>query len=381
MKKRYDHLILGAGIYGLYAARLLGRRGANVAVVEHDGGPFQRASYINQARVHHGYHYPRSVSTARKTAMYYRRFNSDFPFAMNGDFRKVYAISSVNSLTNSEQFKRFCDYVGIPAVEINPSRYFNPQYIESAFETEEKAFDPFAVRDFLMEGIAGLKNVEFFPGRRISTVERGGGDYAIVFEGGGEEGGGGERLTIETPSVVSATYASTNQILRSFGFQHIRIKYEICEVILVDVEGALKEAGITVMDGQFFSIMPFGLAGKHSLTSVAFTPHLVSYDTLPTFACQEINRKCTPVNLENCNPCPARPKTAWNYMSQLARKYLKDDSSFSYSSSLYAIKPILAAAELDDSRPTVIRRLSESPSFISVLGGKINTLYDLDEAL
>lgn len=373
MKKRYDHLIFGAGIYGLYSARLLGKRGSTVAVVEHDGGPFQRASYVNQARVHHGYHYPRSVSTAMKTARYYRRFSTEFPFAINRGFKKIYAVSSVNSLTNSVQFRRFCDYVGIPAVEINPSLYFNPQYIEAAFETEEYAFDPFAVRDFLMEGIGGLKNVELFPSRRVSSVEKGGGVFSVSFEGGD--------LSIEAPSIISATYASTNQLLKRFGFQPMKIKYEICEVILVDVLGFLKDAGLTVMDGQFFSIMPFGLSGRHSLTSVAFTPHLVSYDTLPTFACQEINRMCTPENLENCNPCPARPKTAWNYMSQLARKFLREDTLISYSSSLFAIKPILTAAELDDSRPTVIRRLSESPSFVSVLAGKINTLYDLDEAL
>jgi hypothetical protein len=68
-------------------------------------------------------------------------------------------------------------------------------------------------------------------------------------------------------------------------------------------------------------------------------------------------------------------------MRQLAMKYLRDDAGIRYGSSLFAIKPILTAAELDDSRPTVIRRLSEGPSFVSVLSGKINTVYDLDEVL
>ena len=43
------------------------------------------------------------------------------------------------------------------------------------------------------------------------------------------------------------------------------------------------------MDGPFFSVMPFGKTGMHSLTSVTFTPHLTSYDLLPTFKCQEKN--------------------------------------------------------------------------------------------
>jgi len=41
----------------------------------------------------------------------------------------------------------------------------------------------------------------------------------------------------------------------------------------------------------------------------------------------------------------------------------------------------LQASEIDDSRPTVVRQYSEEPRFISVLSGKINTVYDLDEVL
>lgn len=370
---RFDYIILGAGIYGLYAARLLGRKGLSVLVAEYEDGPFQRASWINQARVHNGYHYPRSVSTARKTAMYYQRFNDEFSFAINRSFKKIYAISAVNSLCNAAQFKKFCEYVGIPAVEINPELYFNRQYVEAAFETEEFAFDPFMIRDFLMSGVKETGNVEFIFSARLTGIEKKNGLYALVFNGG--------QTRAEAPAVLNATYASINQLLARFGFAPVKIKYEICEVIMVDVDARLAGAGLTVMDGQFFSVMPFGLIGKHSLTSVAFTPHLSSYDTLPVFECQDVNPECTPMQLANCNTCPARPKTAFPYMAQLAKKYLSDGTKMKYDSSLFAIKPILLAAELDDSRPTMVMRLTEEPSFTSVLSGKINTVYDLEEAL
>src|SRR5205823_13871240 len=73
-----DFLILGAGIYGLYAARMLARKGLRIVVVECDAEGFLRASSINQARVHNGYHYPRSCSTAIKTAQYFDRFSREF---------------------------------------------------------------------------------------------------------------------------------------------------------------------------------------------------------------------------------------------------------------------------------------------------------------
>ena len=54
---------------------------------------------------------------------------------------------------------------------------------------------------------------------------------------------------------------------------------------------------------------------------------------------------------------------------------------FTYRESLFSMKPILKTTEIDDSRPTVIRTFSKEPYFISVLSGKINTVYDLDEVL
>lgn len=68
-------------------------------------------------------------------------------------------------------------------------------------------------------------------------------------------------------------------------------------------------------------------------------------------------------------------------MSSLARKYIRDDYEFHYKKSLFSMKPILMSSEIDDSRPTVIRTYSEKPTFVAVLSGKINTIFDLDEIL
>ena len=134
------------------------------------------------------------------------------------------------------------------------------------------------------------------------------------------------------------------------------------------------------MDGPFFSIMPFGLTGQHSLTSVTFTPHVTCYEDYPEFSCQK-GADCTPGQLGNCNTCPNRPGSAWPYMSHLADKYLKEEYAYTYDRSLFSMKPILRSSEVDDSRPTAIRVNTQEPTFISVLSGKINTVYDLDEYL
>ena len=160
-----------------------------------------------------------------------------------------------------------------------------------------------------------------------------------------------------------------------------KVKYEIAEISLCKVTKNIEKSGITVMDGPFFSVMPFGLTGFHSLSAVHHTPHKTCNSYLPSFDCQSINLKCTENTLENCNLCIAKPKTAWDPMNQLAMKYLKDGINMDYIKSLYAVKPILKSSEISDSRPTIIKEFSQNPTFISVLSGKFNTMYDLDEIL
>lgn len=369
----FDKIIIGAGLYGLYSALHCGKKNQKILVLEHDDEAFKRATYINQARVHQGYHYPRSLSTALKSAGYFARFNRDFDFCINRAFKKIYATSRQYSWSSGEQFKKFCAAADIPCEELNPNRFFKADMCDGAFLTREYTYDAKILRDFYLEKLSELKNVQIRYSARIQKIEKSSDAYKVVLADGEE---------FESGFLLNATYAATNQINRMLNFEPFKIKYELCEIILCDTNEKLSEYGFTVMDGPFFSIMPFGKTGIHSLTSVTFTPHATSFDEVPTFDCQKKSGDfCSQTQLGNCNDCPAKPATAFPYMSSLARKYLKDEYEFSYKGSLFSMKPILKASEIDDSRPTVVRVFSKKPTFVSVLSGKINTVYDLDEVL
>ncbi|MBQ8592226.1 MAG: FAD-binding oxidoreductase [Lachnospiraceae bacterium] len=369
----YDKIIIGAGLYGLYAALFCAKREENVLVLEHDDEPFKRATYINQARVHMGYHYPRSLSTAMKSAGYFERFHDDFGFCINKEFDKVYATSAQMSWTNAEQFQKFCNSAGIHCEGLSPDSYFKEGMCDGAFMTREYTYDAMILKEYYIKELAKFSNVTIQYGARIKHIEKQEDKYVVTMQ---------NDTAYATGFLLNATYASTNQILEMLGFEKFRIKYELCEIILCEVSDKLKDVGITVMDGPFFSIMPFGKTGYHSLTSVTFTPHETSYDYLPSFECQvKSDGYCSSRQLGNCNDCKVKPQTAWDYMSRLARKYLKDEYAFSYKGSLYSMKPILKASEVDDSRPTIVKQFSEDPVFVSVFSGKINTVYDLDEVL
>lgn len=379
MSRQYDKIIIGAGLYGLYAADFCAKRGQHVLVLEYDSAPFKRATYINQARVHMGYHYPRSLTTAVKSAGYFRRFVEDFGFCIHDKFEQIYATSDQFSWTSAEQFQEFCRAGGIKCEEVAVSRYFKPGMCDGAFLTEEYTYDAKILQKYYEDRLKENANVDMQFGARIQRIVKQDKSFLVELSGG---------ESFHAPYVLNATYASVNQIidkLEGIEKELFGIKYELCEIILCTPSEALKNTGITVMDGPFFSIMPFGKTGLHSLTAVTFTPHVTSYDAKPVFSCQRgtehLDVPCTPDNLGNCSECPHKPDSAWPYMSHLADKYLKPEYAYSYVESLYSMKPILKSSEVDDSRPTAIRVMSREPVFVSVLSGKINTVYDLDEYL
>lgn len=374
---KYDKIIIGAGLYGLYAAKKSIEKGEKVLVIEKDKAPFMRATYINQARVHMGYHYPRSLTTAMKSAGYFKRFLDDYSFCIHTSFDQVYATSADFSWTDRAQFIDFCNAAGIYCKEVPVSEYFKDKMCDGAYLTKEYTYDAFVLRDYFLDYFKDKKDAEFIYDAEIEEIYKDEDEFHVSLKKDGN------LVTHETPYILNATYASVNQIInktKGIDTECFKIKYELCEIILCKPSDILKNVGITVMDGPFFSIMPFGLTPYHSLTSVTFTPHVTSYDSTPTFECQK-GTSCTSESLFNCNECPNKPKSAWPYMSHLADKYLKEEYAYEYEKSLFSMKPILKSSEVDDSRPTAIKVASNKPTFISVLSGKINTVYDLDEYL
>ena len=372
-EKKYDKIIIGAGIYGMYAAKRTLEKNSNekVLILEVENTYFNRGSYINQARLHNGYHYPRSYSTASKSAKYFDRFYNDFKEGINDNFKKVYAVATDYSWANGEQFKKFCDNLNLLCDEIPKENFFNPHTIDKAFLTKEYSFDAKKIGDKLYRESRAL-GCNFKFEAKITSIKKEKDIFIVQLEDGSE---------YFTPFILNATYAGINKIHDLLGFEYLPIKYEFCEVILCEVSDNIKNVGLTVMDGPFFSVMPFGLTGYHSITTVSRTPHFTSYDHLPPYDCSGDEKLHTKEHRKGCIHCGIYPETAFQEMVQTAKKYLSENIEIKYVKSLFTIKPILVASEIDDSRPTIIRQYSENPDFYTVFSGKINTMYDLDEIL
>lgn len=366
--QKVDCIIIGAGIFGLYAASLLVKKGKKVAIVDKSTTPFSRASAINQARVHNGYHYPRSYDTAEKVAYYYSRFIKDFDFAINNSFKQIYAIASSGSKTSAKDFVNFCERVNIPLKKINADQYFKRGSVEDAFLAQECSFDFMKIRDFLVDKVK--TSTHCYYGASIQSVEKRNPTYVVALDNG---------VCLSAPFVINASYAGINEIIDKFNYQLFDLKYELCEMVLCEVPKEFKNLGITVMDGDFFSIIPFGNQNFHVLTSVGYTPHCVSYDKTPNFIDKTDRSICKVHSVNSCVVCSQNLKSAWQEMYELSQVFLEPNFRIKYKYSKFEIKAVLTASEDDDSRPTIIKQHTTNPTFISILSGKISTIYDLEK--
>ena len=84
----------------------------------------------------------------------------------------------------------------------------------------------------------------------------------------------GSDALLNSQLVFNCTYSGLNQFKGDFPGTQTDLKHEITEMALVKVPPVLQDLGITVMDGPFFSMMPFPARGLHTLSHVRYTPHL-----------------------------------------------------------------------------------------------------------
>ena len=249
----YDKIIFGAGLYGLYAAQKCGAAGQRVLVLERDPGPFMRATYINQARVHMGYHYPRSYSTAIKSAHYFERFCEDYAFCLHTQFDQVYATSAHFSWTNAAEFRQFCRAAGIRCDDVAPSRYFNPGMCDGAFLTTEYTYDAQVLKNWFLAELEKLPNVEVLYSRRPDAIVEKGGCWQVT---------AGD-LTAEAPFLLNATYAGVNDVHALLGLPPFQIKRG-CDFDVLTI--AFNE-GDSIAKGFHYR----GIVGEHGSEGLAIS--------------------------------------------------------------------------------------------------------------
>jgi glycine/D-amino acid oxidase-like deaminating enzyme len=362
-----DAVIIGGGFYGsaiaIYLAKTRGLR--RVVLLEREPELLLRASYNNQARVHNGYHYPRSYTTAFRSRVNLPRFVREWPQAVTKDFVQLYAIGRRNSKVSARQFERFCHEIGAKIKSAEPSlnQLFEPRLIEEVFLVEEYAFDSTRLAAWAVEELRSA-GVEVHYSTRALAISRSPADKCLTVAIQSKSGGAS---SITCRYVFNCTYSGLNQFSGDFLGTQTSLKQEVTEMALMQAPDVLKEIGVTVMDGAFFSMMPFPARGLHTLSHVRYTPHFSWKDEHGADPYKKLDEYDRATRVDR--------------MVRDAGRYLPAVLDAKYVDSLFEVKTVLVKNEGNDGRPILFEKHAELPGCYSVLGGKIDNIYDVLEKL
>ena len=373
----FDVILIGGGFYGCSIAAFLARHGYKCLIIEREAELMLRASLVNQARLHNGYHYPRSYRTALRSRVNLPVFREVFPEAVFDDFRALYAIARHGSMVSAAHFRRFCNIVGMEARPAGREhgRLFDNRLIEAVFEVVEPVFNWAALRDRLIHDLLDLQIETQMERTVVSVNVKSDPRIQIACESG-------EVFTANW--VFNCTYADLghvrlNDSLRGvpravdrFGLYH-----QIAEVALFEPPAPLRNLGVTIMDGPFLSTLPFPSRGLHSLTHVQYTHHYKwdegqntpwgAFDTPPTEVLD--NYLESRGGRYRCSQFP--------FMIRDARRFLPILDGVPLVDTLFDVKTLLTRTSVDASRPILFHRHGDLPGFISVLGGKVDNIFDI----
>lgn len=361
-----DAVIIGGGFYGAAIALYLSRqRGLKrILLIEREPALLMRASYNNQARVHNGYHYPRSFTTAYRSRVNLPKFVRDWPLAVKQDFSKLYAIARRNSKVTAKQFERFCREIGADFRPADSSlrTLFEPRLVEDVYLVEEYAFDAVQLANWAERELKE-SGVPIHYQTQVTAILKG---AQVPLQVVAEAKQGGQEV-INCRYVFNCTYSGLNQFKGDFPGVTARLKQEVTEMLLMQMPASLDGLGITMMDGPFFSVMPFPARGLHTLSHVRYTPHLHWNDQQGIDPYEKLRHYAQDSRVDR--------------MLRDAGRYIPEILKAKHIDSLFEIKTVLQKNECDDGRPILFEKHVELPGCYSVLGGKIDNIYDVLETL
>jgi len=250
-----------------------------------------------------------------------------------------------------------CGEIGAPleAADASIRRWFEKRLVEDVFVVQEPTFDAEKLAQLVLRELE-ISGIELLLETRVSGVERskdGRLSTRIITDGG--------TSTLDSELVFNCAYSGISQVSRMPRDSSV-CRHEIAELVLVEVPKELKAVGITVMDGPFFSLLPFPSRGLHTLSHVRHTPHLSFVDMSDDDPYERLSLYSKNSQFER--------------MRRDAARYVPVLAQLERIESLFEVKTVLLQNENDDGRPILFQEDEELSKLYTVMGGKIDNVYD-----
>lgn len=342
--------VVGCGIFGAMTALRLSERGAVVTVFERQDAPLRGASFNNQNRLHLGFHYPRDDETARQCIRGFQRFRDEFSECVLGNFTNAYFIAADGSAVTPDQYVAFCHRMGLEHTPVNPANFSPPvEQVALGVTCDEVVYDCGILRDLVLDRLTRASIRPHFA-QTVTRIVRDGARFLV------EVGG---RIDGPFDAVVNCTYADVNRLTEQLGHVVPKRQYEYTMVPILEWDR--EPVGITVMDGPFMTVLPFGCTGRFLLYHVAHTV-VERYigDQMPD---AWLNPASAPSSRIDAQALFERMRdTCCTFVPELKNARL--------SGFLQGPRIVLANRENTDARPSIIQRHEDR--YISVFTGKID---------
>ena len=325
-------LVVGGGIFGTTASVALATSGFNVTLHEELDSIMKCASDINQYRLHRGYHYPRSKSTAQECLDGLKSFKRKYGASVvNGNVNHFYAISSRDSMVSKEEYLKFLYEMGL---EYNVNEPFNGT--DLTVEVGEELFDSEKLRVQVTQKMKGA-GVNVVLNKHTTKEDFDDYDYVVI-----------------------ATYAKINELLD----ESVQYQYEVVEKPVVKLPKEYKNKSVVVMDGPFMCLDPYK-DGYHVLGHVEHAIHSTNVGDYPMVLNKHI------VGYLN-NGVIHNPKvTKINKFIEAGMEFFEDFDKLEHIGSMFTVRTVLAHRDHDDARPTIVTQ--EAHNVYTIFSGKIGT--------
>lgn len=342
--------VVGCGVFGAVAALRLAEEGYRVTVFERNRQPLAQASFNNQNRLHLGFHYPRDRTTAEQCIRGYERFRKEFSECVVTDFPNGYFVAEEDSAVTPQEYLDFCDGVGLSYELVEPARYSPPVTgVSLGMLTEEAVIDCAHLRDMLRRRLdASGATVRF--GTDVQAVEARGERFAVRT---------GEGVTAVFDAVVNCTFSDTNRLTRQLGLPAPDRQYEYTAVFVVDWDHP--PVGVTVMDGKFTTLLPFGRSGK-------FLLYHVEHSVLERVTAGVAPSEWRDPDFGTLDH--AGLEARFDRVREEATRFVPSLRTARLHDVLHGPRVVLARRDDTDARPSMVE--SPGPGYVTVFSGKLD---------
>ena len=349
--------VIGGGIFGTTIALRLNADGHCIKLIESRNDILRGTSFNNTRRVHLGFHYPRDLSTAKQSFDGFESFYRKYKDCIKTNFLNYYLIAKRNSKTSLDEYIKFSSRVGAPFKEITNDLPANAQNCDGGIKCTEYVYDCDQLRNLIYKEI-NKSDISLKLLTNVKSVIKNY-DYQLSYQNSKKE---------NFDAVVNCSYYNINQFNRTLGIQSELTQYEYTINFIIDLP--IQHVGITIMDGPFVTLLPFGKPGR-------FILYHVKHSVLKT-----VVNHCPPTEWEAAKTAPS----ASIDIQQLFVRTVEDSSFFipilkkaKFVKLLESPRMVLANKEASDARPSILN--VPIKNYLTVFSGKVDHCFTVSSKI